>query len=63
MKYDLELIKKELSTLLDYDNQLYLQGDTLDMMPDEPIENYLLVTRQKKIFGYFYLIYHILILY
>ena len=41
MKYDLELIKKELLTLPDYDNQLYLQGDTPDMIPDEPIENYL----------------------
>ena len=32
MRYDLELIKKELATLPEYDTQLYLQGDTPDMV-------------------------------
>ena len=31
MRYDLEIIKKELGTLPEYDTQLYLQGDTPDM--------------------------------
>ena len=50
MKYDLELIKKELNTLPEYDTQLYLQGDTPDMIADEPIKNYLLVDETEKDF-------------
>ena len=28
MRYDLEIIKKELAHIAEYDTQLYLQGDT-----------------------------------
>lgn len=35
MIYDLELIKKELSTLPSYNKQLYLQGYSKDMNPEE----------------------------
>jgi hypothetical protein len=50
MKYDLELIKKELSLLPDYSNQIYLQGDVPDMDPLEPTigQNYLLVDRAES---------------
>ena len=50
MRYDLELIKKELATLPEYDTQLYLQGDTPDMVADEPIKNYLLVDETENDF-------------
>ena len=50
MRYDLELIKKELATLPEYDTQLYLQGDTPDMIADEPIKNYLLVDETENDF-------------
>ena len=35
MKYDLKLIKKELETLPKYNKQLYLQGYSKDMNPEE----------------------------
>ena len=34
-QYDLERIKKELSTLPEYKKQLYLQGYSKDMNPEE----------------------------
>tara|TARA_Y100000004_G_scaffold63150_1_gene70744 strand:+ start:347 stop:796 length:450 start_codon:yes stop_codon:yes gene_type:complete len=45
MRYDLEIIKKELKSLPKYDNQIYLQGNSKDMDPIEPTigQNYLIV--------------------
>ena len=51
MRYDLEIIKKELESLPEYDTQLYLQGDTKDMDANEPIKNYLLVDETEKDFN------------
>jgi hypothetical protein len=53
MKYDLERIKKELSTLPEYDYQIYLQGDTKDMNPIAPTigQNYLIVDETEKNFN------------
>ena len=53
MKYDLEIIKKELTTLPEYDNQIYLQGDTKDMDPIKPTigKNYLIVDETEKNFN------------
>lgn len=39
MRYDLELIKKELVTLPNYNKQLYLQGYSKDMNPEEGADN------------------------
>lgn len=52
MRYDLELIKKELNTLPEYSNQIYLQGDTKDMDPFEPTKgnNYLLADLSEEAF-------------
>ncbi len=43
MQYDLDMIKEELLTLPEYDNQVYLQGSYLDMDPISPTidQNYL----------------------
>ena len=38
-QYDLEKIKQELSTLPDYNKQLYLQGYSKDMNPEEGAGN------------------------
>lgn len=38
-QYDLEKIKKELETLPDYNKQLYLQGYSKDMNPEEGTDN------------------------
>ena len=53
MKYDLEIIKRELSTLPEYDNQIYLQGDAKDMDPIKPTigQNYLIVDETEKNFN------------
>ena len=51
MKYDLDIIKKELKSLPNYDTQLYLQGDTPDMDANEPIKNYLLVDETENDFN------------
>ena len=53
MKYDLEIIKRELSTLPKYNNQIYLQGDTKVMDPFEPTigQNYLIVDETEKDFN------------
>ena len=53
MKYDLNQIKKELETLPDFKNQIYLQGDVEDMDPIEPTtgDNYLLVDRSEETFS------------
>ena len=49
MKYDLSKIKEELSTLPEYDSQLYLQGNTPYMDPIEPTiaQNYLHVDNNE----------------
>ena len=51
MKYNLDIIKKELKSLPNYDTQLYLQGDTPDMDANEPIKNYLLVDETENDFN------------
>ena len=51
MKYNLDIIKKELKSLPNYDTQLYLQGDTADMDANEPIKNYLLVDETENDFN------------
>lgn len=51
MRYNLEIIKKELESLPEYDTQLYLQGDTKDMDANEPIKNYLLVDETENDFN------------
>ena len=38
-QYDLEKIKKELDILPNYDKQLYLQGYSADMDPEESVNN------------------------
>jgi hypothetical protein len=49
MKYDLDLIKKELLTLPEFTSQIYLQGDREDMDPFEPTigSNYLMVDQTE----------------
>lgn len=54
MKYDLDRIKKELKLLPDWNNQIYLQGDSPDMDPFEPTigQNFLLVDRTEELYTY-----------
>ena len=49
MRYDLEIIKKEIDSLPKYDNQLYLQGSSKDMDPFQPAigQNYLIVDKNE----------------
>lgn len=49
MRYDLEIIKKEIDSLPKYDNQLYLQGNSKDMDPFQPAigQNYLIVDKNE----------------
>lgn len=53
MQYDLDLIKKELETLPDFKNQIYLQGNSEDMDPIEPTigSNYLLADQSEEAFN------------
>lgn len=49
MRYDLEIIKREIDSLPKYDNQLYLQGSSKDMDPFQPTigQNYLIVDKNE----------------
>ena len=49
MRYDLEIIRKELETLPKYDNQIYLQGNSKDMDAIQPTigQNYLTVDNDE----------------
>ena len=49
MKYDLDKIKKELETLPKFNKQLYLQGYSKDMDPEEGAdEGYEVDTREQE---------------
>ena len=54
MQYDLDKILAELATLPEYDNQIYLQGNSPDMDPIEPTrnQNYLYVDDNELDFKY-----------
>ena len=59
-QYDLERIKKELSTLPEYKKQLYLQGYSKDMNPEEGAGEGYAIDNVEQHTRYLFLIYHIL---